>query len=84
MKAFLINGEIGNKFKTVSLNYILWLRFGLKTFHFCLFYGLLIINTFFKAKSTKTTTTHFQLNLSVSSYIKLLLVFIDFSKTGDK
>ena len=54
----------------------------LLTFHFCLFYGLLIINNFFKAKSTKaTTTTHFQLNLSVLSYIKLLLVFIEFSKT---
>ena len=50
----------------------------LLTFQFCLFYGLLIIFTFFKATSTKKTTTH------VLSYIKLLLVFIEFSKTGDK
>ena len=54
-------------------------------FHFCLFYGLLIVNTFFQAKSTKKTTTHFPLNLSVLSYIKLLLiVLIEFSKMGDK
>ena len=56
----------------------------LLTFHYCLFYGLLIINNFFKAKSTNKTTTHFQLNLSVLSYIKLLLVLIEFSKMGDK
>ena len=54
----------------------------LLTVHFCLFYSLLI-NTFFKAKSTKKTT-HFQLNLNELSYIKLLLVFIEFSKTLDK
>ena len=56
----------------------------LLTFHFCFFYGLLIINTFLKAKSTKKTTAHFQLKLSVLSYIKLLLVFIEFSMTGDE
>ena len=56
----------------------------LLTFHFCLFYGLLIINTFLKVKSTKKATTHFQLNLSVLSYIKLLLVYVELSKTGDK
>ena len=56
----------------------------LLTFHFCLFYSLSIFNTFFKAKSTKKLTTHFQLNFSVLSYIKLLLVFIELSKTGDK
>ena len=44
------------------------------------------MNTFFKAKSTKTTTTttHFQLNLGVLSYIKQLVVFIELSKTGDE
>ena len=56
----------------------------LLTFHFCLFYGVLIIKTFFKANSTNKTKTHFQLNLSVLSYIKLLLVFLEFSKMGDK
>ena len=56
----------------------------LLTVHFCLFYGLLI-DTFFKAKSNKKkTTTHFQLNLCELSYIKLLLVFIEFSKMRDK
>ena len=55
----------------------------LLTFHFCLFYSLLIINTVFKPKSTKKTTL-FQLNLSVLFYIKLLLVFIECSKMGDK
>ena len=56
----------------------------LLTFNFCIFYGLLIIITFFKAKSTKKNNTHFQLKLSVLSYIILLLVFIEFSKTGNK
>ena len=50
----------------------------LLTFQFCLFYGLLIIITFFKATSTKKNKTH------VLSYIKLLLVFIEFIKTGNK
>ena len=54
----------------------------LLTFHFLFILRLINYEYFLKAKSTKTT--HFQLNLSVLSYIKLLLVFIEFSKTGDK
>ena len=37
----------------------------LLTFHFCIFYGLLIINIFLKQNLLKKTTTHFQLELSV-------------------
>ena len=55
----------------------------LLTFHFCSFYSLLIIYIFLSKINLKSTT-HFQLNLSVLSYIKLLLNFIEFSKTGDK
>ena len=43
-----------------------------------------IPNAFFKKRGDKKTTTHFQLNLSVLSYIKLLLVFIEFTLKGDK
>ena len=58
----------------------------LLTFCFCLFLicGLLIINSSLSKINLKKTTTHFQLKLSVLSYIKLLLVFTEFSKIGDK
>ena len=36
-----------------------------------------------KQNQLKKQPTYFQLNFSVLSYIKLLLVFIEFSKTGD-
>ena len=56
----------------------------LLTFHFLFILQLSNYQYFFKAKSTKKTTTDFQLNLSVLSYINLLLVFIEFSKKGDR
>ena len=55
----------------------------LLTFHFCLFNGFLIINTFLKRNQQKKITA-FQLNLSALSFIKLNVVFIEFSKTGNK
>ena len=48
-------------------------------FQFCLFYSLLIIDTFFEQNQLKNNNT-----FSVKSYIKLLLVFVEFSKAGDK
>ena len=55
----------------------------LLTFHFCLILRLINYQYFFMQNKIKTTT-QFQLNQSVLSYIKLLLVLIEFSKMGDK
>ena len=54
----------------------------LLTFHFCLILRLIYYQYFLKQNKIKTT--QFQLNRSVLSYIKLLLVLIEFSKMGDK